>query len=78
MDIAQFTQFNGKDIINLFIKGFFIVFAIIYLLYAVVLSRQTKVMNATVNEPIGVFFNLGSLIQAFVGFLLLGLAIILT
>ncbi len=38
------------DLIAVFFKSFAILFSIMYLLYAVIITRQTQVMNKTVNN----------------------------
>jgi len=41
------TSSSSDDFVGLFIKAFAVMFAFIYLLYAVVTVRQTQIMNNT-------------------------------
>lgn len=59
----------ADSVISLTFKIAFILIAVMYLIYAVVIVRQVKIMNATVETP------LGSLIQV-VAWLHLALAVV--
>lgn len=53
------------DLIAIFFKAFAVLFSIMYLLYAVIITRQTQVMNKTVNNRNYPLFLLIGLIQIF-------------
>jgi hypothetical protein len=60
------------DLIAVFLKAFAILFSIMYLLYAVIITRQTQVMNKTVNNRNYPLFLLVSFMQiVFAGVLIL-------
>jgi len=47
MDFNQF--FSNQTLLGFFLKSFALVFAVIYLLYAVIIYKQTQVMNKTLT-----------------------------
>lgn len=60
MDLNSF--FNNKELLNLFIKAFAIVFSIIYLLFSIVLAKQADIMTKTVEttkKPMIILISLG-------------------
>lgn len=44
---AIFTDANSTVFISLFVKAFAILFSVLFLLYAIVITRQTQEMNQT-------------------------------
>lgn len=75
--IPSFDTITGFDIISWFFKAFAILFSIIYLLYAVIVHRQTNVMNKTVTRKSGPILSLISFMQIIFGLILLALSIVL-
>ncbi len=76
MDInAIIDQLRNVDLIYLFFKAFAIVFSLFYLIYALVLLKQTQVMNATLQTGGRALINLISFVQLLIGVLLVLLAI---
>ncbi|NCO89032.1 hypothetical protein AUK04_03085 [Candidatus Roizmanbacteria bacterium CG2_30_33_16] len=60
MDLNSF--FNNKELLNLFIKAFAVVFSIIYLLFSIVLAKQADIMTKTVDtqkKPLIILVSLG-------------------
>lgn len=70
------SLFSDENITRFFIKGFGIVLSILYFIYALVMNKQTKVMQKTVEIAYGQLLITLSLIQIFVAFSLLILAIV--
>ena len=68
---------NQHDIIAFFFKTFSIFFSLFYLLYAIIISKQTQVMNqALESDNNAIFFTIAS-IQITAGLILIILAIFL-
>ena len=65
MDLNNF--FNNKELLNLFIKAFAIVFSIIYLLFSIVLAKQADIMTKTVDTSKKPLIMLISLCQVGLG-----------
>jgi hypothetical protein len=77
MDFNQLSSFlSGQQIINLFFKTAAIVFSVMYLFYAIIIVRQTQVMNRTIVRHANSFTSLISTIQVFFALIALGLAIL--
>jgi len=60
MDLNSY--FNNKELLNLFIKAFAVVFSIIYLLFSIVLAKQADIMTKTVDtskKPLIILISLG-------------------
>ena len=57
---------------NFFIKAFAVVLSFIYLLYAIVITRQVGVMNRTLRTPLGGLLTFISFLQVIIA---LGLVI---
>lgn len=60
MDLNSF--FNNKELLNLFVKAFAVVFSIIYLLFSIVLAKQADIMTKTVDtarKPLIMLISLG-------------------
>ena len=69
MDLSQF--FNNQSLLNLFFKAFVYVFAVVYFLFAIVIYRQTQVMNKSLTTGRTSLINLISLIQIFVALVII-------
>lgn len=72
MDLENlFVSFTDENIVRFFFKAFSIVFSLMYLLYAIVIYKQTQVMIRTVEtKSNGIILSL-SLVQLFLGIVLL-------
>ncbi len=44
-----FNSFTNQNFIDFFFKAFAIIFAFMYLIYAIVIAKQTQVMNDTLR-----------------------------
>ncbi|MBI5127401.1 hypothetical protein HZA76_03010 [Candidatus Roizmanbacteria bacterium] len=72
MDLNNlFNSFNSGEVINVFFKISSIILAVIYLLYAVVISKQVGTMTKTIEDKFNVVVSLISSIQITVGLILL-------
>lgn len=72
MDFSQFVnQFLGQNTFSLFFKVFSIVFSFLYLIYALVIYKQTEVMTRTLESQQNALILLISLIQIIIGLALL-------
>ncbi|OGK12915.1 hypothetical protein A3A93_01765 [Candidatus Roizmanbacteria bacterium RIFCSPLOWO2_01_FULL_38_12] len=76
--INFFTSTDSNTILMLFFKAFAVLFSLMYLLYAIVLTRQTQIMNRTVttqSAPVLLAFSAVQIIFAlfliFVSFVLI-------
>ncbi len=58
----------ATDVQNLLIKGFMVVFSVVYVIYAIIVLRQARVMVATIEDVNGGVFLLISFIQLLVTF----------
>lgn len=75
MDFTNF--FTTQNIIQLFFKLFSIVFSVMYLLYAVIIERQTTIMNKTLqSKEAGLIFVVSTL-QIVAGVLLVLLSLVI-
>jgi len=72
-DVINFlTASSSDDFVGLFIKAFAVVFAFLYLLYAVVTSRQTQIMHNTFSTKMSPILSTISFIQIiFAGILII-------
>ncbi|MFW5703606.1 MAG: DUF5657 family protein [Patescibacteria group bacterium] len=73
-----FSQFPVSDVtlIQFFFKIFAVTFGALMVVYALVLVRQTSILNNTLRTGNGGFINMISWIQLILGVLLLVLSII--
>lgn len=69
------NQFQNANIIYLFFKAFAVLFAFLYLVYSLVLLKQTQVMNKTVDSSGGAIIVIISFVQLVLGAILVLLAI---
>ncbi|PIZ64945.1 hypothetical protein CO051_04600 [Candidatus Roizmanbacteria bacterium CG_4_9_14_0_2_um_filter_39_13] len=70
--IKLLTTSSSDDFVGLFIKAFAVLFAFLYLLYAVAASRQTQIMNDTFTTKMSPILSLVSFLQIiFAGILIL-------
>ncbi len=67
MSIDQLFQANIQDLL---VKSFMVVFSIIYVIYAIIVLKQTRVMVSTIEDVNGGIFLLISFIQLVVTFVL--------
>lgn len=71
------NMFSGATMFWFLFKAFAVIFSVMYLLYAVVISKQTGTMNKTLESSNNkVLFFIASL-QIFLGFILIILSIFL-
>ena len=75
MDFSQFL--NNQSLLNLFFKAFAYVFSVIYLLFAIVIYKQTQVMNRTLKTGAGNIIVFISFLQITVALIVLLFAFIL-
>lgn len=71
------SMFNGHTIISLMLKAFALVFSVMYLLYAIVISRQTDTMNKTLESSNNKILFFVASLQIALGFILIILSIFL-
>jgi hypothetical protein len=64
-------------VIDLFVKIFAITLSVLYILYAIIVERQTRVMNRTVQSSAGPLITSISLIQVMAAIVLLIISIVL-
>jgi hypothetical protein len=72
-----FNIFTDPNIISLTFKVLAIFFSLFYLLYAIVIAKQTQVMNEALQAKHSHIFFFISFLQIIVGIILLILAILL-
>lgn len=77
MNIEFIDLFSGSNIINFFFKAFALVFSFLFVLYSIVIYKQTQVMIRSVNTKNNSFILLLSLIQIVIGLILFTLAFII-
>ena len=78
MDLNQFSNiFSGQNIFNLFFKVFVVVFSLLYLIYSLVILKQTSVMTKTLESEGNTFIRPISLLQIFIGVILLLVSLLL-
>ncbi|KKP29279.1 MAG: hypothetical protein UR15_C0018G0005 [Parcubacteria group bacterium GW2011_GWA2_31_28] len=78
MDLLQlFALFDNRDFFSLFFKAFAILFSILYLLYAIVISKQTQVMNHTLSVKNNNIITFISSLHITIGLILVLLAILI-
>ena len=70
LQTITFTQFTA-----LLFKAFAVVLSFLYLIYSVVIGRQTTVMNRTLQTTIGGMISFLALLQILLGVILVTLAI---
>jgi hypothetical protein len=66
-----------KNIIFYSFKPLAIIISFFYVIYSLIILKQTEVMNKTLNSQANVFFNFVSLIQLIFSIIVLLIAIIL-
>lgn len=78
MDFNQFTGFfAGQNIFDLFFKTFAVVFSFLYLIYSLVIFKQTQVMTKTLETEGNTLILLISLIQIGIGIALIFFSLLL-
>lgn len=77
MQLQNLSFLSGQTIIAITFKAFAIVFSLLYLLYAIIIAKQTEVMNRTLEVKNNHIFFLISTTQIFAGIVLIILAIFL-
>ena len=76
MDINTITQFfTGSNLLTVFFKLFSIVVSFIYLLYAVIVTRQIRIMNETLRTKADIVLTTIAYIQLLFAVLSILLAI---
>lgn len=73
MDINQF--FNNQQLLNLAVKSFGVVFAVIYILFSLVIYKQTQTMNKTLQTKWGTIITLISFFQIVFSLVVFGCAV---
>jgi hypothetical protein len=68
-------RLTDRDLIAFFVKAFGVVFSLLFVIYAVILSRQTATLNETLETRFRGFFSLISNVQLVVSIALLLLAL---
>lgn len=74
MDINQFL--NNQQLLNLAVKGFGIVFAFVYILFSLVVYKQTQTMNKTLQTKWGTIITLISFFQIVFSLVVFGCAVL--
>ncbi len=74
MDIDQLL--DNQQLLNLAIKGFGLVFAFIYVLFSLVIYKQTQTMNKTLQTKWGSLIILVSFFQIIFSLIVFGYAIL--
>lgn len=78
MDSNQFiNSFLGQNTFNLFFKIFAAVFSFLYLIYALVIYKQTQVMTKTLESKENTLILSVSLIQIIIGIVLIFVSLII-
>jgi len=77
MQLQNLGLLNLQSIMTIAFKIFAIIFSIFYLFYAIVVSKQTQVMNKALEAKNNHIFFIISSAQITVGFILIILAIVL-
>lgn len=77
MSLDQLTNlFATASLIDFFFKAFAIVFAVMYLFYGIIITRQSQLLNRALIGSNAAIFTLISFIQILIGAVLIYLAII--
>jgi hypothetical protein len=77
MDLnALLPFFNTTNLVAFFFKSFAIIFSFLYLVYAIVVLKQTQVMNTTLTVGRNGLISFISFLQVLIGLLLVVLAIL--
>ena len=72
MDFNQLGNFfSGEHIFGLFFKTFAVVFSVLYIIYSIVILKQTQIMTKTINTGSNSLIRLISLLQIGIGIVLL-------
>lgn len=71
------AMFNGSIIIGFFEKAFALIFSTMYLLYAVIISKQTDTMNKTLESSNNKVLYFVASLQITLGLILIILSIFL-
>ena len=73
----QFANlFTTGSIVNFFFKAFAIVFAVMYVFFGIILTRQSQLLNRALVGSNAVLFTVISSIQILIGIVLVYLAIV--
>jgi len=74
MDFSQLL--NNQSLLNFFFRSFAYVFSFIYLLFVIVIYKQTQVMNRTLTTKWGSYIIFLSLLQIVAALIIILLAFI--
>lgn len=66
---------SGSDFFYLFLKAFAVLFSVLYLVYAIVITRQTQTMNKTFATKLSGLIFFISFFQIFAALALIGVAL---
>jgi len=70
--IHLLTTASSDDFIGFFLKAFAVLFAFLYLIYAIVISKQTQIMNSTFKTKMSSVLSAVAFLQIlFAGILIL-------
>jgi len=74
---SQFVDFSDDQFFVLFFKSFAVLFSVSFLVYALVIVRQTQIMNNTLTTKLSPFLYAVSLIQVVLALLLIVFSLVL-
>lgn len=78
MDFSQvFNLFNNQNFIPIVYKFLAIFLSVFYLFYAIIISKQTQVMNNALEVEGNQIFNIVAIIQIIIALMIIFLAIFL-
>lgn len=72
-----FNLLNIQDIVGFFFKTFSVLFSFLYLIYAIVILKQTQVMTKTIESGSSSLILLVSLLQIGIGLVLVFISLVL-
>lgn len=75
MDFNSF--FTDLGVTNFIIKAFCVVFSVLYCIYTLIISRQTKIMSKTIKSNNSHFVLAISTLQVFISLILIILSVFL-
>jgi hypothetical protein len=75
--ISFFTDTDSSQLLVLFVKAFAVLFSVLYLVYAVIITRQSQEMNKTFSSPMGPFIFFMSFVQIVFAIILIYVSIVL-
>lgn len=70
------TDTSSNELLFMFVNAFAVLFSVLYLVYAVMITRQTQVMNKTVTTPAAPLLFFLSIIQIFFALILIYVSLV--